>query len=61
MKEETEEKAWEALSREEKNRVLYQRQKALLETFLEKGAISRSQFEKSLGDLTLKMGFGGEK
>ena len=54
-------KAWEALSREEKNRVLYQRQKALLENFLEKGAISRAQFEKSLGDLTEKMGYGGGK
>lgn len=35
---------------------LYLEQKKLLETFLEKGAISRAQFEKSLHDLTVKMG-----
>ena len=40
----------------EKNHLLYLKQKALLETFLEKGAISRAQYEKSLHDLTEKMG-----
>lgn len=30
----------------------------MLETFLEKNAISKEQFEKSLGDLTEKMGYG---
>ena len=49
---------WDGLSREEKNRQLYLRQKELLDTFLEKGAISRAQYEKSLHDLTEKMGFG---
>lgn len=44
------------LSPEEKRRELYQRQKKLLETFLEHNAITRAQFEKSLGDLTEKMG-----
>lgn len=43
-------------SRVEKNHLLYLKQKELLETFLEKGAISRAQYEKSLHDLTEKMG-----
>lgn len=38
-------------------RYLYERQKALLDTFLSHGAISRAQYDKSLGDLTVKMGF----
>ena len=41
---------------EEKKRDLYLRQKELLDTFLEHGAISRAQYDKSLGDLTVKMG-----
>ena len=40
----------------EKKRDLYLRQKQLLDTFLEHGAISRAQYDKSLGDLTVKMG-----
>lgn len=44
-------------SYEDKKRQLYLRQKALLEQFLEKGAISRQQYEKSLHDLTEKMGY----
>ncbi len=54
---ETTEIQWEKLSHEEKKRQLYYKQKHLLELFLERGAISRAQFEKSLGDLTEKMGF----
>ena len=42
----------------EKKRKLYEDQKQLLDTFLEKHAISRAQYEKSLGDLTRKMGYG---
>ncbi len=49
-------KEWAGLSREEKNHQLYLKQKALLEAFLERRAISREQFEKSLHDLTVKMG-----
>ena len=30
----------------------------LLEAFLERGTISQAQFDKSLGDLTEKMGYG---
>lgn len=44
------------MTTEEKKRDLYLRQKELLNTFLEHGAISRTQYDKSLGDLTLKMG-----
>ena len=47
---------WEKLSYAEKNRQLYFRQKALLDTFLEHHAISKEQYDKSLGDLTVKMG-----
>ena len=42
--------------RAEKNHLLYLRQKALLDTFLEKGAISKAQYDKSLGDMKAKMG-----
>ena len=45
---------------EEKKRELYRKQKELLDTFLSHGAISRAQYDKSLGDLTVKMGFGPE-
>ena len=47
---------WNRLSYEEKNKALYYRQKALLDLFLEKHAISREQHDKSLRDLTEKMG-----
>ncbi len=43
---------------EEKNKQLYLKQKALLDQFLKTGAITQAQYEKSLGDLTEKMGFG---
>ena len=46
----------ESMTAEEKKRDLYLRQKQLLDTFLEHGAISQAQYEKSLGDLTVKMG-----
>ena len=54
---------WERLSPEEKKKQLYLNQKQTLETFLERGAITQAQFDKSLGDLTVKMGMGitGEK
>ena len=39
----------------------YLRQKHLLDTFLVHGAISRAQYEKSLGDLTEKMGMEKER
>ena len=51
-----EKKPWEEMTHEEKNWELYFRQKRILDQFLEHGAISREQYEKSLGDLTEKMG-----
>ena len=47
---------WENLSQEEKKRELFLRQKRMLELFLERNAISKSQYDKSLGDLREKMG-----
>ena len=48
--------SWETLSYEVKNRLLFVRQKMMLAEFLEKGAISKAQYEKSLHDLTEKLG-----
>ena len=48
---------WTSLSPLDKKKQLYLKQKKLLETFLEHGAISQAQFDKSLGDLTEKMEF----
>ena len=50
-----------AASAEDKKRQLYLRQKATLDAFLARGAITRAQYEKSLGDMTAKMGYVGEK
>ena len=47
-------------SGEDRKRDLYLKQKQLLDTFLGNGAISRAQYEKSLGDLTRKMGYEEE-
>ena len=47
---------WENLSPEEKKKQLFLKQKELLDTFLEKNAISQAQYDKSLGDLRDKMG-----
>lgn len=44
------------LSYAEKNRLLYHEQKKTLDLFLERGAISKAQYDKSLHDLTEKMG-----
>ena len=51
----------EAKTAEMKKRELYFRQKELLDTFLANGAISRAQYDKSLGDLTVKMGIDPEE
>ena len=47
---------WDQLSYQEKNHQLYIRQKEMLALFLQKRAISQEQYEKSLHDLTEKMG-----
>ena len=51
-----EDKEWSSLSYEEKNKVLFLRQKETLDSFLERGAISQAQHDKSLHDLIEKMG-----
>ena len=56
MKLSIEDKEWSSLSYEEKNKVLFFRQKETLDSFLERGAISQAQHDKSLHDLIEKMG-----
>ena len=51
----TENTLWASMSAEEKNRQLFRKQKELLDLFLEKGAISREQHDRSLRDLRRKM------
>lgn len=51
---------WSGLSHEEKNRELFFKQKELLDQFLKRGAISKAQHDKSLHDLTDKMGINLE-
>ena len=46
---------WEKLTHEEKNHLLYLQQKDTLDRFLETGAISQEQHDKSLRDLKEKM------
>lgn len=47
---------WAHLTHEQKNHQLYLKQKSMLDMFLEHGAISQAQHDKSLHDLTEKMG-----
>ncbi len=56
----SEDKDWDSMTLEEKNRELYYRQKQLLAEFLERGAISQAQHDKSLKCLTEKMMEGRE-
>ena len=48
--------AWENMTLEEKNHQLYLNEKELLDTFLQHGAITQAQHDKSLHDLREKMG-----
>lgn len=48
---------WESMSPSQKKRQLFLNQKDLLDKFLERHAISKAQYDKSLGDLRAKMGF----
>ena len=48
---------WEQLSPEEKKWQLFLNQKATLDAFLERNAISKQQYDKSFNDLKIKMGF----
>ena len=43
---------------DESRKELYFKQKKLLDTFLEHGAITKEQYDKSLKDMTEKMGMG---
>ena len=52
---------WEQLTPSQKKTELYRKQKDLLDTFLAHHAISWAQYEKSLGDLTEKMGMQDHK
>ena len=47
-------------SREEQLTRLFLDQKRTLDTFLANGAITKAQYDKSLGDLTVKMGMENE-
>ena len=51
-----EDTAWDAMSHEERKHQLYLKQKQMLDMFLERGAISQAQHDKSLHDLTVNMG-----
>lgn len=46
---------WDQLTAEEKKVQLFLNQKQTLDLFLERGAISQAQYDKSLGDLREKM------
>ena len=48
---------WEQMNPSQKKKQLFLNQKELLDKFLERHAISQAQYQKSLGDLRLKMGF----
>ena len=54
-----EEIEWSSLSAQEKKRQLFLKQKKLLDTFLQNGAITTAQYNKSLGDLRELMGMHG--
>ena len=56
MNQENHEIDWTLMMHEQKNHQLFLNQKALLDQFLETGAISQSQHDKSLHDLMEKMG-----
>ena len=49
-------KTWEEMTPEEKKIQLYIKQKNMLDSFLARNAISKAHYDKSLGDLTEKMG-----
>ena len=52
-------KQWESFSPKEKKKELFLRQKHTLDLFLERHAITQSQYDKSLGDLRDKMDMHG--
>ena len=56
MSENTEAVEWVTLTPEEKKQQLFLNQKKTLDLFLERGAISQAQYDKSLGDLRERKG-----
>lgn len=48
--------SWDTMTKKEKNHQLYLKQKALLDELVSHHAISDEQYEKSLADMTEKMG-----
>ena len=52
----TPETDWRSMPPDERKRALFDKQKALLDTFLSNGAIDRRQYEKSLTCMAAKMG-----
>ena len=48
---------WEQMTSLQMNKQLFLNRKELRDKFLERHAISQAQYQKSLGDLRLKMGF----
>lgn len=51
-----EDKEYAPMTFAEKKHFLYLKQKAMLDIFLVKGAITQAEHDKSLHDLTVKMG-----
>jgi hypothetical protein len=51
----SEDNTFEALTRKEKTQQLFDQQKRVLDCFLERGAISKGEYEKSLTGLVEKM------
>ena len=49
-------KQWESMTHEEKQAWLFREQKETLNRFLEHGAISKEEYDKSMHDLIEKMG-----
>ena len=47
---------WSGLTPAEKKKTLFLKQKETLDLFLDRHAISKEQYDKSLGDLRVKMG-----
>ena len=47
---------WLQMTPEEKKKQLFLNQKAVLDAFLQRHAISRAEYERSLGELVSKMG-----
>lgn len=60
MEVKTEKYEWTSLTYSEKNKLLFHRQKKTLDMFLERGAISKEQYDKSLHDLIEKTGMSVE-